>query len=108
MCNAMDPSYCDGGGKCVAGLPTCTDPGMCKTAMDCGTPPPKCVPCANDTCATFDCIQGSCVFACPPNPTPECMTSEDCPMLDSCKMCPGNQCAVEACIKGSCAPVCPL
>jgi hypothetical protein len=108
MCDpVMEPTYCDGGGKCVAGLPTCADPGMCKTAMDCGTPPPKCVPCANDTCATFDCIQGSCVFACPANPTPECKTQDDCPQPD-CKMCPGGKCADMACLQGSCELVCPL
>jgi hypothetical protein len=107
-CNTKELSYCSADGKCQPGLPQCADPGMCKTAKDCGAAPPECVPCGNDTCATFDCIQGSCVFACPPNPTPQCKVSEDCPMVDSCKMCSSGKCAVEACLKGSCELVCPL
>ena len=110
MCNTKELSYCSADGKCQPGLPQCADPGgMCKTVMDCGAPPPKCVPCGNNTCATFDCIQGSCVFACPPNPDPQCKISEDCPPIDDvCKMCPSGKCATEACLKGSCELVCPL
>lgn len=102
-------SYCSAEGKCQPGIPQCGNPGMCKTVMDCGAPPPKCVPCGNDTCATFDCIKGSCVFACPPNPNPQCKTSEECPVIgDQCKMCQSGKCAVNACLQGSCELVCPL
>lgn len=108
-CDAMKPSYCSAEGKCQPGLPQCADPGMCKTVMDCGSPPPKCVPCGNDTCATFDCISGSCVFACPPNPNPQCKVTEDCPAIDAiCKMCPNGKCAVQACLQSSCQLVCTL
>lgn len=109
MCDTNQLNYCDAGGKCAPGLPQCGNPGMCKTVMDCGAPPPKCVPCGNDTCATFDCINGSCVFACPPNPMPMCKTSEECPVIgDQCKMCQSGKCAVNACLQGSCELVCPL
>jgi hypothetical protein len=109
-CDPMAANYCSADGECQRGLPQCADPGMCKTAMDCGAAPPKCVPCGNDTCATFDCISGSCVFACPPNPEPQCKVTEDCPASDGvCKLCPASDmCAVQACIKGSCELVCPL
>jgi hypothetical protein len=109
-CDTMTASYCSAEGKCQPGLPQCAEPGMCKTPMDCGTAPPKCVPCGNDTCATFDCISGSCVFACPPNPEPQCKVTEDCPVIgDICKMCPNSgKCAVQACLQGSCELVCPL
>jgi hypothetical protein len=108
-CDAMTRSYCSAEGKCQPELPQCAGPGMCKTAMDCGSPPTKCVPCGNETCATFDCISGSCVFACPPNPDPQCKVTEDCPVIgDMCKMCPNEKCALQACIKGSCELVCPL
>lgn len=109
MCDTKELSYCSADGKCQPGLPQCGNPGMCKTVMDCGAPPPKCVPCGNDTCATFDCIDGSCVFACPANPNPQCKVSEDCPVIgDQCKMCGSGKCAVEACLQGSCELVCPL
>jgi hypothetical protein len=109
MCDTKELSYCSAEGKCQPGLPQCGDPGMCKTPMDCGSAPPKCVPCGNDTCATFDCIQGSCVFACPPNPEPECKVTEDCKAVGNvCKMCPLGGCAVQACLSGSCELVCPL
>jgi hypothetical protein len=109
VCDTMKLNYCSADGKCQPGLPQCADPGMCKTVMDCGAPPPKCVPCGNDTCATFDCISGSCVFACPPNPDPQCKVTEDCPIIgDICKMCPNGKCAVQACLQGSCNLVCAL
>jgi hypothetical protein len=108
MCGTV-ASYCSAEGKCQPGLPQCADPGMCSTAKDCGAAPPKCVPCGNDICATFDCIKGSCVFACPPNPGPQCKVSEDCPAVgDACKMCPSGKCALQACLQGSCELVCPL
>jgi hypothetical protein len=108
MCDTKELSYCSADGVCQPGLPQCADPGMCKTAMDCGAAPPKCVACGNDTCATFDCISGACVFACPPNPEPQCKVSEDCPMTDDCKMCPSGKCAVQACLQATCELVCPL
>ena len=109
VCDVKQASYCSAEGKCQAGLPQCADPGMCKTSMDCGAAPPKCVPCGNDTCATFECIQGSCVFACPANPEPECKVTEDCPAIDaSCKLCPNGDCAVQACLHGSCELACAL
>lgn len=109
VCDVMQASYCSADGKCQAGLPQCAGANECKTAMDCGTAPPKCVPCGNDTCATFDCIQGSCVFACPPNPNPQCKITEDCPAIDAnCKMCPNGKCAVQACLQNSCELVCAL
>jgi hypothetical protein len=77
--------------------------------MDCGEPPPKCVPCGNNTCAGFDCIQGKCAFTCPPNPEPQCKTSEECPPLgEICKECPNGKCAIPVCILASCNLVCPL
>ena len=109
MCITKELSYCSADGKCQPGLPQCGSTVMCKTPMDCGTPPIKCVPCGNDTCATFDCVQGSCVFACPPNPEPECKTTEDCPAIGGvCQKCPGGKCAVQACLGGSCELVCAL
>jgi len=109
VCDTMQLSYCSAEGKCQPGLPQCADANVCKTPMDCGAPPPKCVPCGNDTCATFDCIHGACVFACPPNPDPQCKITEDCPAIDAvCKMCPNGKCAVEACLQGSCELVCAL
>ena len=84
-------------------------PGMCETAMDCGSAPPNCVACGNNTCAAFDCLQGKCVFTCPPDPDPQCKVSEDCPAMDAvCKLCPSGECAVQACLQGSCELVCPL
>lgn len=110
MCDVANQlNYCNADGKCQPGVPQCADPTECKTVMDCGAPPPKCIPCGNDTCATFDCIKGSCVFACPPNPNPQCKTSEECPVIgDQCKMCQSGKCAVNACLQGSCELVCPL
>ena len=108
-CDVMQLSYCSAEGKCQPGLPQCAEPNECKTAMDCGAPPPKCIPCGNDTCATFDCIKGSCVFACPANPDPQCKVTEDCPVIgEVCKMCPSGKCAVQACLQGSCELVCQL
>jgi hypothetical protein len=110
VCAPMQqPSYCSAEGKCQPGLPQCGGANECKTAMDCGAPPPKCIPCGNDTCATFDCIKGSCVFACPPNPEPQCKVTDDCPVIgEVCKMCPSGKCAVQACLQGSCELVCQL
>lgn len=107
-CDVMYASHCSADGKCQPGLPQCANANACKTSMDCGTPPPECVPCGNDTCATFDCIQNSCVFACPANPNPQCKVTEDCPAREVCKMCPSGKCAVEACLKNSCELVCTL
>ena len=108
MCGSV-ASYCSAEGKCQPGLPQCAAPSMCATSKDCGSPPPNCVACGNDTCATFDCVKGQCVFECPPNPDPQCKVSEDCVTpTDVCKMCPSGKCAVQACLKGSCEPVCPL
>jgi hypothetical protein len=102
-------TYCDAGGKCVAGIPQCVNTGQCKTAMDCGSAPPDCKPCGNDTCAQFQCLENKCVFGCLPNPEPQCKVSEDCPNLDICKTCPTTmQCAVQACLQGSCEFVCPV
>lgn len=102
-------SYCNATGQCQPGVPQCGNPGMCKTAKDCGAPPPMCVACGNDTCASFDCIANKCVFACPPNPNPQCKVSEDCPVIgDQCTKCDGGMCAVQACLKGSCELVCPV
>jgi hypothetical protein len=109
VCDVKQASYCSAEGKCQTGLPQCADPGMCKTSMDCGSAPPQCVPCGNNTCATFECIQGSCVFACPANPEPECKVTEDCPAIDAdCKLCPNGECAVQACLQGSCELACAL
>lgn len=109
VCDVKQASYCSAEGKCQAGLPQCAAPNTCKTSMDCGTPPPQCVPCGNNTCATFDCIQGSCVFACPANPVPQCKVTEDCPAIDAaCKLCPNGDCAVQACLQGSCELACVL
>lgn len=110
MCDASSVGYCNLDGKCQAGVPQCTDPGVCMTAADCGTPPPMCVACGNDTCAKFECIEQKCVFACPPNPEPECATEKDCPIVgDQCIKCQVNgMCAVQACVNGSCEMVCPV
>lgn len=109
MCTPAPVSYCNADGKCQGGVPQCGNPGMCKEAKDCGPPPPNCVACGNDTCASFDCIKGACVFACPPNPNPQCKVSEDCPVIaDQCKMCGSGKCAVQACLQGSCELVCPV
>ena len=90
------------------GLPQCGID-QCKTANDCGAAPPKCVECANGTCASFECLENKCVFACPSNPEPECKVSEDCAALDvECKTCESGKCAIPACIKGSCELVCAL
>ena len=107
-CDVMQASYCSADGKCQPSLPQCAEPGMCMTKMDCGTPPPNCVPCGNETCATLDCIHGSCVFACPANPEPQCKVTEDCPVREVCKMCPSGKCAVPACLQNTCELVCPL
>jgi hypothetical protein len=109
MCAPNIASYCSAEGKCQPGLPQCAGPGMCNTAMDCGTPPPNCVACGNDTCAEFACIEGKCVFSCPPDPEPQCKVTEDCPAMDAvCKQCPNGGCAIQACISQSCQLVCPL
>jgi hypothetical protein len=109
MCAPNIASYCSAEGKCQPGLPQCAGPGMCNTAMDCGTPPPVCVQCGKDTCAEFSCIEGKCVFSCPPDPEPQCKVTEDCPAMDAvCKMCPNGNCAIQACIDQSCQMVCPL
>ncbi len=110
MCDQSSVGYCNLNGKCQANVPQCSDPGTCKTAMDCGSPPPMCVACGNDTCAQFECLENKCVFACPPNPEPQCTTVKDCPVAgDVCIKCPVNgQCAVQACISGSCEMVCPV
>lgn len=110
MCDDSSVGYCNLDGKCQAGVPQCFDPGTCKTTMDCGAPPPVCVACGNDTCATFECIENKCVFACPPNPEPECTTVKDCPVaFDQCIKCELNDmCAVQACLNGSCQMVCPV
>jgi hypothetical protein len=111
MCDTANPEgYCNADGKCQAGIPQCGNPGACKTAMDCGTPPPMCVACGNDTCAQFECIENKCVFACPPNPKPECVTVKDCPVMgDICIKCETTaKCAVQACVEGSCEMVCPV
>jgi hypothetical protein len=102
--------YCSADGQCQAGIPQCGNQDKCMTAKDCGTPPPMCVACGNDTCAKFECLENKCVFACPPNPEPECETSKDCPVIgDICYACQAlDQCAVQACIKGSCELVCPV
>lgn len=108
-CAPSVASYCSAEGKCQPGLPQCAMPGLCKTEMDCGTPPPECVPCGNETCAAFSCIEGKCVFSCPPAPEPQCKTTDDCPAMDAvCKPCPDGQCAIQACITASCELVCPL
>lgn len=114
MCAPDYASYCSAEGKCVPGIPQCgMDPGgdKCETAMDCPSAPPNCVACGNDTCAGFECIENKCVFACPANPEPQCMTTEDCLKLDNdavCKMCPNGMCAVQACLQNSCELVCKL
>jgi hypothetical protein len=110
MCEEFVASFCNAEGVCATGLPQCSDPsGTCKTAMDCGSAPPDCVPCGNDICAAFDCLANKCVFTCPPNPDPECKTTEDCPAIGGvCKMCDNKKCATQACVKGSCELVCPL
>lgn len=111
VCDAnLVSGYCSADGQCQAGVPQCGNQNMCATSKDCGPPPPICVACGNDTCATFECLQNKCVFACPPNPEPECETVKDCPPIDaSCHMCKEvDQCAVQACIQGSCKLVCPV
>lgn len=102
--------YCSEKGQCLAGIPQCANQEKCMTAKDCGTAPPVCVACGNDTCAQFECLQNTCVFACPPNPEPECTTAMDCAAKDPlCYKCEeADQCATLACIKGSCELVCPV
>jgi hypothetical protein len=110
MCDPSSVGYCSQEGKCQVGVPKCSGPSLCMTAADCGTPPPMCVECGNDTCAKFECIEQKCVFACPPNPKPECTTVKDCPDVDDvCIKCQVNgMCAVQACVNGSCEMVCPV
>jgi hypothetical protein len=102
-------TYCDAGGNCTAQVPMCPNPDQCKTAMDCPPVPPFCKPCGDGKCAAAQCIDNQCVLACEPDPNPECMVSEDCPLTDACKLCPATmQCAVQACIKNQCEMVCPI
>lgn len=102
-------AYCDAGGKCTPGIPQCMGPDACMTEMDCGTPPPDCKPCGDDTCAKFQCLDNKCVFGCLPNSEPECKTSDECPIHDICSFCPPtSSCAVPACLHGSCELVCPI
>lgn len=111
MCDAAKVGYCNAQGTCQANVPQCGEPnGSCATAKDCGAPPPMCVACGNDSCAAFECIDKKCVFACPPNPEPECKLSTDCPAIDGkCVPCgTTDKCAVPACLAGSCELVCPV
>lgn len=112
MCNqSAIGGYCNAQGQCQQDVPQCSkDPDKCESAMDCGTPPPNCVMCGNDTCAGFECIEHKCVFACPPNPEPQCEKVQDCPVVgDVCIHCQAvDKCAVQACVKGSCEMVCPV
>ena len=113
QCDPKDPTcaetavlkYCDASGTCSPTPPNCG--GMCKSRADC---PPvtdlACRVCPGGTCAQMDCVNGSCQFACPPNPQPQCRVTLDCPVREVCKICPDGRCAATECINGSCTLVC--
>jgi hypothetical protein len=113
QCDPKDPmcaetaviKYCDANGACSPTAPNCG--GQCKTRTDC--PPVTdliCRTCPGGTCAQMDCVNGSCQFACPPNPQPQCKTTLDCPVREVCLPCPGGGCAGTQCINGACTMVC--
>jgi hypothetical protein len=104
--SSLLPLYCGADGKCEPGLPQCGADVKCRTARDCKESPPECVACAADTCAGFECVDGACVLACPPNPDPQCKTTLDCPATGVCRMCPGGSCASRVCWKGNCELAC--
>ena len=115
QCDPKDPTcsetavlkYCDASGTCTPNAPNCGGGGVCKTRADC--PPVTdliCRTCPGGTCAQMDCVNGSCQFACPPNPQPQCTTTLDCPVREVCKPCPGGSCAATVCLNGSCTLVC--
>ncbi|HKO46461.1 MAG TPA: hypothetical protein VJV79_01980 [Polyangiaceae bacterium] len=107
-CDDSKPNFCAVGGKCQPGPPDCSEL-QCHTAMDCGTPPPVCIPCIDGSCATIDCVSNKCAMACPSSNL-QCKYAEDCVMLnvDPCTRCPSGSCAVPACLQNACELVCPV
>jgi len=108
MCDAAVGSYCNSAGKCQPGAPSCGQ-NKCQTTMDCGTPPPVCIPCVDGSCASFDCVNNKCAMNCPLSNlqckyTDECLNFFD----GQCKMCPNGMCALPACLQNACQLVCPL
>lgn len=102
-------TYCDADGKCTASIPMCVNPSGCETVMDCGLSPGDCKPCGDGTCAQLDCVENKCVFACEPEPEPECKTTDDCMFDAVCKVCDATmECAAPFCWQGKCELVCPV
>jgi hypothetical protein len=117
QCDPKDPGcseiavlkYCDEAGTCSPNVPKCGGGGQCTTKADCGLAIDLCKYCPGSPgCAQMDCVNGSCEFVCPPNPTPQCKTTLDCPVREVCKPCPGGGCAGTECLNGSCQLVCGL
>lgn len=112
VCDPKGPScyetavlkFCDAGEACRPSNPTCPPPGNCTTTADCPGVG-ACPRCPGDQCAELECIDGSCVFTCPPVPPPQCKTDVDCPQLGMpCLACPDgwSACPSVTCESGSC------
>jgi hypothetical protein len=95
-------------GVCQTSKPVCA-PDLCQTAMDCGAPPPNCVPCTDGSCAIYDCLGKQCALTCPKSSL-GCQTADDCRALSDgpCTLCLNDKCAVPACLDNACQLVCPI
>lgn len=99
--------FCDQNGSCQPNFPTCGGNNQCQSEKDCAVIT-VCIPCPGTPggCAQPACVNGKCDLVCPPSPTPECKTSNECAQTEICKLCNDGSCASTVCIDGKCALAC--
>jgi hypothetical protein len=102
-------SFCDAAGRCGTSTPSCGTGNMCMSTLDC----PQvelCYMCADGSCASLECVDGTCRHICPEDPVgSSCMTTADCgtpPPI--CYDCADGTCAQMACVDGACEMVCDV